>query len=80
MPVICELECEVTLDNVDHIFSVVPHNFPLTEDGIAGRPFLEKEDAIILSKRRKIIFKRTHPNYEILEFDSKYSLERSRLL
>ncbi|KAK0166576.1 hypothetical protein PV327_004070 [Microctonus hyperodae] len=80
VPVICELECKITLDNVDHIFLVVPNNFPLTEDGIAGRPFLEKEDAIILSKQRKIIFKRTNPNYQILKFDSKYSLGRSRLL
>ncbi|KAK0073196.1 hypothetical protein PV325_010104 [Microctonus aethiopoides] len=73
-------EQKITLDNVDHIFLVVPHNFPLTEDGIAGRPSLEKEDAIILAKQRKIIFKRTNPNYEILKFDSKYSLDRSRLL
>ncbi|KAK0169630.1 hypothetical protein PV328_011789 [Microctonus aethiopoides] len=80
VPVMCELECKITLDSVDHIFLVVPDNFPLTEDGIAGRPFLEKEDAIILSKQRKIIFKRTNPNYEILKFDSKYFLERSRLL
>ena len=30
----------LTLENVMHTFVVVPDNFPLSEDGIAGNPFL----------------------------------------
>lgn len=81
IPVNCQQECKINVEGVDHIFLVVPNNFPLEEDGIAGRPFLEKEDAIILTKQRKIIFNRQLPEKEkILKFDYQYSTDRSNCL
>lgn len=68
------------MDNIDHIFLVVPNDFPIDEDGIAGRPLLEKEDAIILVKQRKIIFNRATNHEQIFKFNCQYSTERSKLL
>ncbi|KAK0156981.1 hypothetical protein PV328_012050 [Microctonus aethiopoides] len=84
-PLICQWECKVTLDNIDHIFLVVPDHFPLDEDGIAGRPFLEKEDAIIYFKERKIVFREKYPKITSVAPDLKvlkinYSTQRSELL
>lgn len=79
-PVSCNQECKIDQDGVEHIFLVVPNNFPLEEDGIAGRPFLEKEDVIILAKQKKNIFNQKIPQAQIFKFSCNYLKSRSNLL
>lgn len=75
-PINCDQECKITIDNIDLVFLIIPDNFPLDEDGISGKP--QKEDAIILTKQKTIIFNRK--NMKIFKIGPTYSTIRSDLL
>lgn len=60
----------------EHVFVIVPDEFPLEEAGIIGMPFLATENALVDAANKKIVFQRRPKVIRL----TNYSTARSRLL